>query len=997
MRQSWNRLPLKWQILVASLSLSLLGIAVVSLATSRNLHVAIEEAAQADLDHALGEIDQVLQARTANLTTDLGNLAASTLVMTALQDTSERMPYLDELFENLIRAKPFVVGLSLHDFWGRQIAGTGLPATEARLNVARRITEAGSQSILWVPDGSGLLGFAAPVLQPSVGSREGAIVMLVDASRYFGEALPPLLPGLAVTLQVSGRELFRSAELPDGRLRAGRDIQFNAGAGWPGPVALRAEVSLPSDRLTQPMRRLVQSALTAALFAIFVATVFALWVSQRLSRPLESIAARLDLIAARPQDPQSLPAFESGTAETLRLASAFGRMIDSVNDYRTRLESLVLERTDALAQAESRLAGIVRTLDDAVYSYYVETGEIVYMSPSTERIFGVDISASARDVDMVSTHCLPQDRYVLIGKLGHLRRSREPIEVRYRIRRPDGEIRWIRDTARSTLVASDGGVALRADGTLSDLTALVAAEVARDDALERLHVLQRALVSARNGVMVADARASGFPLVFVNPSFERITGYSAAEAIGRNCAYLSAGQSEQAPLALLRAALRDRRDCRVVLRNFRKDGSPFWNELSVSPVMDESGQVTHFVGVIEDITAAVEREARLRDTTERLDAVFALSPDAVACFDPSGRLSAHNPALARMLGVTEEVLRDATRDQFECVLRARLDPSCVPADATASLFEGVERRELLLQKPTRYLRASIARSAADSGGVRIILYLRDVTHEVEVNRMKSEFLSTAAHELRTPLASVRGYAELLLHRQFPEPVQAEMLGTIARQAVRLSDLVNELLDLARIEARAGKDFRFETGALQDVVEAVVDELPIGDAARVRIEADDEVPAVLLDLRKMHQAIHNLVANALKYSQTQEQLVRVSVRCRLHPELGRAPSVSVIDRGIGMKPEHLARAFERFFRADPTGATSGTGLGLPLVREIVEIHGGRVELGSEFGVGTEAIVWLPVAMQGVGPSEGIEPLAPSEAPSEAQVADIDAPASPLARG
>jgi PAS domain S-box-containing protein len=617
----------------------------------------------------------------------------------------------------------------------------------------------------------------------------------------------------------------------------------------------------------------------------------------------------------------------------------------------------VLERTDALAEAESRLAGIVRTLDDAVYSYYVDSGEIVYVSPSTERIYGVDMNTLGDRVDASGAYCLPEDRHILAAKIEHLRMSRQPIQVRYRIRRKDGAIRWVRDTTRSTLVAVDGAYRLRADGTISDLTSLVEAEVARDAALEQLRVLQRGLVSARNGILIADASLPGRPLVFVNPAFERITGYRADDAIGRDCRFLQGPLTDQPALGVLREALREARDCRVVLRNFRKDGTPFWNELSVSPVLDDAGRLTHFVGVIEDITATVEREAQLRETTDRLDTVFALSPDAVACFDAAGRIAAHNPALARMLGVTDAALADLTFTGFEQLVRARLDPA-TPAVSQPNLFDGVERCELLLQKPARYLRVGIERTA-EPGHVRTILYLRDVTHEVEVDRMKSEFLSIAAHELRTPLASVRGYAELLLHRKFPEPVRDEMLGTIARQAVRLSDLVNELLDLARIEARAGKDFRFETCALQDVVEAVVDELPIATAARMRIEADEGVPAVMADPRKMHQAIANLVSNAIKYSDDDAAVV-VRIARRVHPTLGEAPSVAVVDSGIGMSPEHLSRAFERFFRAEPSGSTPGTGLGLPLVREIVEIHGGHIELHSEAGVGTEAVVWLPAA-------------------------------------
>jgi PAS domain S-box-containing protein len=968
-RQAWNRLPLKWQILVASVSLSLLGIAIVSVAAYRSLYATIEQSVQADLQHSLREVEEVLQARTSDLVADVGILAASSLVLTAVQDSAEQLPYLDDLFANLLRGKPFAVGVSLHDYRGRPISTSGREPTEARLPFARRVIEEGVAGLAELPGDRQSVGVAAPVRLPTAGTHEGALVVVVDVARFLEEVLPPLLPGVVVTFQDgTGQSLYQSAEPLVTTLRQSRAIQLRLGgtrneagaavrAAGADVAMLRAEVSLPQEVVDEPTLRLALSAIVAALLAILSSTAVAFWLAARLSRPLESIAERLDLIAARPQDAPPLPSISYGSAETNRLVGSFGRMVDSVDDYRTKLEQLLLERTDALAEAESRLAGIVRALDDAVYSYFVDTGEVVYVSPSTERIYGIDLNALGTRVEEARKLCLDEDRHILMAKDEHLRNSRQPIQVRYRIRRRDGTIRWVRDTARSMLVTVDGITRLRAHGTISDLTSLVETELARDAALEQLRVLQRGLVSARNGILISDATAPGRPLIFVNPAFERITGYRADEALGQDCKFLQGELVDQPAIGVLRQALRDGRNCRVVLRNFRKDGTLFWNELSVSPVLDEAGRLTHFVGVIEDITATVEREAKLRETTERLDTVFALSPDAVVCFDAAGRIAAHNPALARMLCVTEEALADLSLVGFEQLVRAQLDPAS-PAAPGQSLFDGAVRFELLLQKPTRYLRVGIERTP-EAGQLRTILYMRDVTHEVEVDRMKSEFLSVAAHELRTPLASVRGYAELLLHRKFPEPVREEMLGTIARQAVRLSDLVNELLDLARIEARAGKDFRFECCALQDIVEAVVDELPIAAAARVRIEADAELPAVMADTRKMHQAIANLVNNAIKYSAADSGVV-VRIAQRPHPVLGDVPSVTVLDRGIGMKPEHLARAFERFFRADPSGATPGTGLGLPLVHEIVEIHGGRIELRSEYGAGTEAVVWLPIA-------------------------------------
>lgn len=124
-------------------------------------------------------------------------------------------------------------------------------------------------------------------------------------------------------------------------------------------------------------------------------------------------------------------------------------------------------------------------------------------------------------------------------------------------------------------------------------------------------VLGRAIEATRNGIVVTDPRLPDNPIVYINPAFERITGYSATEVVGRNCRFLQGPDRDQSALDEIRAALREERDCRVVVRNYRKDGTLFWQELSISPVRDEAGRVTHFVGVQDDVTERKLAEARL--------------------------------------------------------------------------------------------------------------------------------------------------------------------------------------------------------------------------------------------------------------------------------------------------------------------------------------------------------------------------------------------------
>ncbi len=243
-----------------------------------------------------------------------------------------------------------------------------------------------------------------------------------------------------------------------------------------------------------------------------------------------------------------------------------------------------------------------------------------------------------------------------------------------------------------------------------------------------LRLYNRALECATNGVIISDLRPPDHPIFYANPAFEKITGYEVGDAIGRPAT--------------------------VVLRNYRKDGTLFFNELSIAPVATPEGEVTHDVGVQSDVTERERARFALAERSARLNAVFDLSPDGFVVFN-------------RRFG-------------------ALCNPAQDYAPVAAAASEAGTRADTIeLLRPERRVLARLARLNLDGHG-ESILYFRDVTHETEVDRMKSEFLTTAAHELRTPMASIFGFAELMLKRPAPPERQHDVLETIHRQASLLT-------------------------------------------------------------------------------------------------------------------------------------------------------------------------------------------------------------------
>lgn len=226
----------------------------------------------------------------------------------------------------------------------------------------------------------------------------------------------------------------------------------------------------------------------------------------------------------------------------------------------------------------------------------------------------------------------------------------------------------------------------------------------------------------------------------------------------------------------------------------------------------------------------------------------------------------------------------------------------------------------------------------------------------ESDRMKTEFISTAAHELRTPLTSILGFSQVLLG---PETVSAaeqkEFIAYIHQRARALSDMVSDLLDISRIESGQGLALRREFCTAGELVIQLSPFIQSGhEASRFELAISSETAPLRVDKGKMAQVFENLLSNAVKYSPPGSPI-------RITGEIaGENYRFSVADRGIGMTPEQAARVFNKFYRADASDtAVGGLGLGMSIVRNIVEAHGGRIWVESEPGRGTTVQFHLPL--------------------------------------
>ena len=343
-----------------------------------------------------------------------------------------------------------------------------------------------------------------------------------------------------------------------------------------------------------------------------------------------------------------------------------------------------------------------------------------------------------------------------------------------------------------------------------------------------------------------------------------------------------------------------------------------------------------------------QAQQSLRDYSDQLDRILSLSEDGFIAFDTTQQMTYANPAAVKILGLEGQ----PDLDEFSRHLMAVADDWKVDIGDVA---DG-QVHQVHVHRPTpRQIELVSRRINPDIESTARVVYVRDVTHQKEVDRMKSEFLSTAAHELRTPLSSVYGFSELLLSVDYDSETRRELTETIHQQSARLTQLIDELLDLARIEARAGKDFFIKERDMKGFLTQLKDSyMPPVPNRELQIRLPDAIPSVGFDENKLTQAVSNILNNAFKYSPEggAVELSAILDDSRV--------GIQVRDQGLGMSQTSVEHIFDRFYRADPSCNIPGSGLGMAVVKEIMDVHGGEIEIHSAMGEGTQVTLWLAQA-------------------------------------
>lgn len=512
----------------------------------------------------------------------------------------------------------------------------------------------------------------------------------------------------------------------------------------------------------------------------------------------------------------------------------------------------------------------------------------------------------------------------------------------------------------------------------------VALDMTERRAQEReIALLLGAVNVAGDVILVYEVSAAGeLVLAYANDAFGRQTGYAREESIGQELSFFRKAMPDDDGMRAVRAALESGTPTQAEIASYRKDGSTYWNQVTLHPVRTSDDVVTHWISIERDITGEVERTATLEEEHDRLLALTRTARRLFTTLDATNVVTTVREAITQLLGADSRLL--AVNEDGSCVEVEQLGAADWSAAILDPLVDKAVRQRLRVTDEVharaiaysgRFGEASYVLEIRPRSGralrntdlfvfdliaeyfsvaVRNVSLYNEVEERrsavLELNQTKSDLITMLAHDFRGPLTSIVGFADLTSEVGDVNDEQRDFLETIKGSAMQLSELATDTLTLSRLERNEVTLQLTETN-LADLIGSIVAQQKDRRNVDLSVEGDAHVTG---DEDRLRQVFANLIDNAIKYTPDGPD-PRVQI-------IGNDHSVTIVirDYGIGIPAGEISRVFDRFSRASNARKMriSGTGFGLFLTKQLVQLHGGTIAVESEEGKGSTFTVVLP---------------------------------------
>jgi PAS domain S-box-containing protein len=513
-----------------------------------------------------------------------------------------------------------------------------------------------------------------------------------------------------------------------------------------------------------------------------------------------------------------------------------------------------------------------------------------------------------------------------------------------------------------------------------------AADLATALAHRRSHALLAAIVTASHDAIISSDRQHR--ITTWNPGAERVFGYTAREAIGQRFSELLPADEPDERRDMKLNAAKAGATVSFTSRRWRKDGKLITVETVVSPLRDDDGAVIGLTSISRDVTERETAQQHLRKLERRYQTFFEKMPGLTYIHSPLGTPPEeinheYSPRFAEVTGYPVEQWKTDPELIFNIVhpddrdlLLAEYERIATSGDEVTEVR--VEFRIITPDGRTIWMRDQASLVTDEDGQAQYWLgFMLDISEQkaaeaatadalarleasnrdlARLSAAKSDFVSTISHEFRTPLTSILGFSELLETESLSNDERRDFISTINQSARRLSRMVNDVLDLDALEAGHHAITLADCDLGHLVTRTLATLRPVLGQHRVTTECDPDLPMIRADAELLLRVLTNLVANATKYSPAGST---ITIGLRAVPG---AVELTVADQGIGIPPADRARIFNRYHRVDrpEQAGVEGTGLGLPIARQVAELHGGTIEVRSNQPTGSVFCLTLPVA-------------------------------------
>ncbi len=486
-------------------------------------------------------------------------------------------------------------------------------------------------------------------------------------------------------------------------------------------------------------------------------------------------------------------------------------------------------------------------------------------------------------------------------------------------------------------------------------------------------------------------------LLFLNDAWSKVTGFELERSMGRNLFDLIYVQDQEEQKQSFYELVQGKRKAYRAFTRLRcADGKYRTIEIAFSMLRQDENKDLRAVGTITDVEERRRAERALGEAEKKYRTIVENAASGIYQVTPEGQFLSANPAFAKIIGYEnpEDILRDVNKAQEELYVDKTLRDKTLQEIASLGHSKRFEVQVIRKDGDVIWVSENI-RPVLDDDGT-LLFYegsIEDIdqrkkaeialkvakTESDLANRAKSEFLTNMSHELRTPLNSVIGFAEIIKNESYgelPQPEYKEYATNIFDSGNRLLNVINEILDVSHIEA-GDRDLKEGVVNVKDVVTSCLDMMKSkADAKKIRIEnkVTDSTLNLVGEKHAIKQMMLNILSNAIRFSSDNAYVMvdaEVGVEGRLH--------LSVTDTGIGLTDDEMVKALSPFGQVstEHKRKKSGTGLGLTLVKSLIELHGGEFELVSQKNIGTTATLIFPQKRVSKSPTQEQEKSNPSE--------------------